>query len=168
MASLSIVWRGLGFVAAWWVLTGGASTSWTVGGPVIALALWLTVIWPSRRPNRIRPLALVSFLPFFLVHSLRGGLDVAWRACLPGLPISPGMIDFPLRLPEHDSSRIFFVNSLNLLPGTLTVDLAQDSLRIHLLTQGPEVVARLVELEDHVARLFGHHLGGWSMARIES
>jgi multicomponent Na+:H+ antiporter subunit E len=158
MAMRPIIWHGLGLVAVWWILTGGDSTSWTIGGPVVALALLLTIMWPNRPSNRIQPLAFASFLPFFLLHSLRGGFDVAWRACLPGLPISPKMIDYPLRLPPDDSSRIFFVNTLNLLPGTITVDMAENALRIHLLTQGVDVIARLIELESRVGRLFGHRL----------
>src|SRR5690606_29176909 len=97
-------------------------------------------------------------VPYFLLHSLRGGVDVAWRACLPRLPISPAMIDYPLRLPAHDGSRTFFANTLNLLPGTITVEISDEHLRIHLLTESDDVVARLLQLEDRVGRIFRHRL----------
>jgi multicomponent Na+:H+ antiporter subunit E len=158
MAVRPIIWRGLGLVAVWWILTGGDSTSWTIGGPVVALALFLTIMWPNDHPTAFSPCdrLLPPFFPAPLLArwSRRGLARLPARAT----DFTQAMIDYPLRLPPDDSSRIFFVNTLNLLPGTITVDMAENALRIHLLTQGVDVIARLIELESRVGRLFGHRL----------
>lgn len=168
MRGMASIPFGLFLAAIWWILTGGVSSSWMIGIPAIALTILVSRAWQAPTLNQFRPLALGYFVPYFLLHSFRGGVDVAWRACLPHLPISPAMIDYPLRLPTHDSSRTFFVNTLNLLPGTITVEILDDHLRIHLLTESDEVVARLSQLEERVGWLFHHRLPESDLSRFTS
>jgi multicomponent Na+:H+ antiporter subunit E len=142
----------------WWILTGGVAYSWLVGVPAVLLSTVLSVALQSPSPGHFRLSALVAFIPYFLMHSLRGGLDVAWRSCDPRLPIAPAMCKYSFRLPDHDSSRAFFAGTLNLLPGTLTAEMHDDHLVVHLLTTGHDIIPRLVRLEERVGRLFGHRL----------
>jgi multicomponent Na+:H+ antiporter subunit E len=59
-------------------------------------------------------------------------------------------------LPAGGPARVFFANCLNLLPGTLTASWEDDVLQVHVLTEGPQVMAELRNLERQVALLFGH------------
>ena len=154
----SIVFRAFCLGVVWWVLTGGALSSWLVGTPAVLLATLLSIALQSSAPNRYRLTAICPFIAYFLVHSLRGGLDVAWRSCDPRLPIAPATLKYRLRLPENDSSQTFFAGTLNLLPGTLTAEIHADELIIHLLTDEPETHVRLARLEELVGQVFGHHL----------
>jgi len=154
----SVLFRAFCLAVVWWVLTGGTLSSWLVGAPAVLLATLLSVALQSASPNRYRLMAVCSFIAYFLLHSLRGGLDVAWRSCDPRLPITPRMLTYRLRLPENDSSQVLFAGTLNLLPGTLTAEIQSDELIIHLLTDEPSTSVRLARLEELVGRLFDHQL----------
>jgi multicomponent Na+:H+ antiporter subunit E len=96
---------------------------------------------------------MASFLPFFCLQSLRGGVDVAWRAFHPGLPIHPCLVHYPLRLRETPA-RVFMANVVSLLPGTLSADIDGDSLIVHALDGRLPVAEQLAVLESRVANVF--------------
>ena len=105
------------------------------------LAGWLAF----ERPYGWRPHRLVAFALFFVIESLRGGFDVAWRALHPALPIQPSFLRFHHGLPAGQP-RTLMVSVLSLLPGTLSVDLVDDggTLFVHVLTaEASESVERL-------------------------
>lgn len=145
--------RALLFVLLWWILAGGAATSWLVGVPTIALATLVSgLLLP---PLNWSLLGIVRFVPFFLWQSLRGGTDVAWRAVHPKLPIAPDIIDYPLHLPAG-LPRVFMVNTVSLLPGTLGIGLRGDFLRVHVLDAQRDVLSELRTVEEAVRRIFTH------------
>ncbi len=144
--------RTLVFALLWWILTQGAINSWLVGVPVVLLAVlasgWLLPAIPWSLPG------IVGFVPFFLWRSLYGGVDVARRALHPKLPISPGLFDYRWRLPPG-LPRVFMANTVSLLPGTLSAELGQEHLRVHVLDQSGDFIPELSVVEERVARLFG-------------
>jgi len=85
------------FALLWWILTEGAVYSWLVGAPVVVFAVLVSgVLLPGTSWSLP---GILRFIPFFLWHSLRGGVDVAGRALHPRLPISPGLLEHKWRLP---------------------------------------------------------------------
>jgi multicomponent Na+:H+ antiporter subunit E len=150
--------RGSVFAILWLVLTDADPSSWIIGGPAViaatAAAQWLNPL-PRRR---ISPAGLAAFVPYFVWRSLAGSVDVAWRAFHPALPISPCLMDFPLRLPDVPE-RVFFADVVNLLPGTLSAELHDDSITLHLLNgESTRALDDLRRLEARVAALFGMSL----------
>jgi multicomponent Na+:H+ antiporter subunit E len=115
-----------------------------------AVAAWLATIAP--RP--LTPLRLAAFALFFLVESMRGGLDVAWRALHPALPIEPQFHRFRLELPSGQP-RALLVSALSMMPGTLSAELEDggETLVVHALTGGAMTSVAL--LHARVRRLFG-------------
>ena len=148
--------RGALFAFLWWVLTGGDSRSWLIGAPVVlAAAAAAVALNPSSR-WRFSPAGLAGFVPHFLWRSIVGSVDVAWRAFHPSLPISPALTRYPLGLPADGPARVFFAGIVNLLPGTLSAELHDDSMTIHLLNgESPAALAGLQKLEQKVGALFG-------------
>lgn len=140
----------------WWVLTGGDHRSWLIGGLSISLALLVMTSIPPAPGYRLSLTGVLRFVPYFLWQSVCGGMDVARRAFSPRLPLDPALISYPLSLPAG-SARIFFLNCISLLPGTLSADLDADRLRIHVLDQHHD--PQLQRLERHVAALFGLDCG---------
>jgi len=147
--------RGLLFALVWWVLVGGEIASWWIGVPAVLLAAAasfallspVTVVWYE----------LFRFVPFFLIRSLLGGLDVAWRALHPSMPISPHLIEYPIQLPSGLPC-VFMANTVSLLPGTLSAELGSECLRVHVLNGRKDVLSELETLEQRVAALFGTSL----------
>lgn len=145
------------YLLLWWVLTGGDRHSWLIGGLTVGLALLVSITSPAP-PTRLRfsLVGLLRFIPYFLLQSLSGGIDVARRAFSPRLPLDPALIHYPLQLPPG-GARIFLLNTVSLLPGTLSADLIDDTLTVHLLDQQRD--PQLQQLEQHVAGLFAISLG---------
>ncbi len=140
------------YLLLWWLLTGGDRHSWLVGGVTVGLALAVALSLPAPAAAlRISPVGLLLFIPYFLWQSLRGGIDVARRAYTPRLPLDPALIHYPLRLPPG-SARIFLLNTVSLLPGTLSADVSADTLCVHLLDKQRD--PELTQLEQRVAGLF--------------
>lgn len=143
------------FALIWWILTDGAAPSWWIGVPAVLLAVITSAAL-------IPPVSLVwyeflRFVPFFLVRSLTGGVDVAWRAFHPGMAIAPDLITYPLRLPPG-LPRVFMANTVSLLPGTLSVELGSNFLQVHVLDARKEFLPELEKVEQGVARIFGASL----------
>ena len=145
------------FALLWWILTEGAMNSWLVGAPVVVFAALASgallpgISWSLP--------GIVRFVPFFLWRSLYGGVDVARRALHPRLPISPELFDYRWRLPPG-LPRVFMANTVSLLPGTLSAELDEEYLRVHVLDQTGAFASGLPVVEARVARLFGLSLVG--------
>jgi multicomponent Na+:H+ antiporter subunit E len=142
------------FALLWLVIAGTDPTAWLIGVPAVAAAVWARQ--RLSRPGRHRPrlTGLLTFAPFFLCQSMRGGLDVARRTLAPRLRIAPGFIDWHTRLPGR-AEQVFFTNCVSLLPGTLAADFVDGRLRVHLLDAGVDPGSELTALEEAVARVYG-------------
>jgi multicomponent Na+:H+ antiporter subunit E len=139
------------FALMWWVLTDGAMDSWLVGAPVVLFATRVSVVLLPSFSWSLTGMA--RFVPFFLWRSLYGGVDVARRAMHPRLPISPGLFDHRWRLPPG-LPRVFMANTVSLLPGTLSAELDEEHLRVHVLDRTGAFASELILIEARVARLF--------------
>jgi multicomponent Na+:H+ antiporter subunit E len=147
----TVVSRALLFSLLWWALTDGTAGSWWIGGPAVVSAVIISV-------RLVPPLGLVwrevmGFVPFFLWHSLKGGVDVAWRAFHPRMPITPELIEYPLRLPPG-LPRVILINTVSLLPGTLSVEVGGQVLKVHVLDSLGDFLAELEVLEQRVGCMF--------------
>jgi multicomponent Na+:H+ antiporter subunit E len=152
---IALLGRILLFSGLWWVLTEDYPGSWTFGLPVAVLAALTSLAFRSPPGYRWRLAGALPFIPYFIRQSWRGGLDVAGRAFHPRLPLAPGLLDFALRLPPGPA-RIFFADTMSLLPGTCSVELdPQGRLRIHALDTTSLKEADLRQLEHLVAAMFG-------------
>lgn len=140
----------------WLVLDGGGSAlGVAVGAAAAALGARVAVrLVAADRPHRLRLAALPAFAVYFVVESLRGAADVAWRALHPRLPVEPHLATHVVALPAG-APRTLLLSVVSLLPGTLGADLhaADGTLRVHAITPG--ALAGVHELERRVARLFG-------------
>lgn len=135
-----------------WILTDGAASSWWIGVPAVLPAVMTsTVLLP---PVTFSWYEFLKFVPFFLVRSLIGGTDVARRAFHPRMPIAPDLVEYRLQLPTG-LSRVFMINTVNLLPGTLSAELAENVLKVHVIDGRNNFLAELQVVEKHVAQIFG-------------
>ncbi|MCG5500221.1 Na+/H+ antiporter subunit E [Ectothiorhodospira lacustris] len=144
-------------LALWWILTDGDPGGWVIGVPVALLAAASVFTLPPGRRYRLSLRGLVVFMGFFLWQSFVGGLDVSRRALSPRMPLAPGFIDYPVRLPPGPALT-FFMNVIGLLPGTLSVGLHQRRIQLHVLDVGMPLHPSLRRLENRVAALFSLQL----------
>lgn len=138
----------------WWVLTEGHPESWWFGLPVVSMTTFATLRLSSQFKWRWHPMGIIRFMPFFFWQSLSGGIDVAWRALNPRMPLNPALIEYPIRLPEGPAC-IFLANTISLLPGTCSTSLHGQYLRVHVLDGAMPIHAALQAVEERIASLFG-------------
>lgn len=145
--------RGILFAGCWVLLTEGKLMDLWLGGLIAFLAAASSyLVLPSRFLTRFRAAGVLHFILFFLVQSVRGGLDVAWRALHPSLPVQPVMVTEPLHLSD-EGLRILYAWTVSLLPGTASVQLTDDALTVHMLTRTPATEKDLNRLEDVIRGL---------------
>ncbi|MFP4405652.1 Na+/H+ antiporter subunit E [Rhodosalinus sp.] len=138
--------------AVWIVLAGAEAKALAVGAVAVPAAVWLSLrLLPG--PRHLAPWRAVRHLPAFLGASLLGGLDVARRALSPRMPLAPGWVEVPVRLP--DGGRVALGAELSLMPGTLAAGTQGDRLLIHLLDVGAGFEAAIPREEAAIAAMIG-------------
>ncbi len=153
LRSFQVTWlRFFLFALIWWILTDGSLSSWLVGAPVVLFATWVSVKLLPVFSFSLK--GFLEYIPFFLWNSLVGGIDVAQQALQPRLQISPQMHAYRWRLPPG-LSRVLMANTVSLLPGTLSAELDDEHLTIHVLDKNSDFVSDLIKIEQRVANIFG-------------
>lgn len=153
----ALLFRSGAFALLWLVVTENEPGAWPFG--LVAAAAATAASWALMPPGRLRwhGRAVLRFVPVFLWHSLRGGLDVAWRAFHPRLPIAPTLVAHRLRLPDG-LPKVLLTGTVSLLPGTLAAGSEGDRVRIHSLDRSPRLSELIDADERRVAGLFGLEL----------
>ena len=151
----SAVLRVIGFLVLWVVVTGDNLADLLAGAVAALAATWASLHLLRPRTSRIRPAALVKLVLHFLRQSVVAGVDVARRALDPRLPLNPGFVLYPARLPPGPG-RNMFTALMSLLPGTVPTGAAErGGLLIHCLDIEQPVAAQLAAEEALFAAVAG-------------
>lgn len=122
--------RAVLFSVAWWAVAEGRPVDWPFMLVGVGGALFLSMrLLP---PGRWTLLGIVRFIPFFLVESARGGVDVALRALGPGRRIDPGWVEHEFQT-DDPNVQLVVANALSLMPGTLCARLEDGRVVVHIL-----------------------------------
>lgn len=135
------------------MLSRGDALSWVIGAPAVVTALAAYFFLPPVGRWRLSARGAARFLAYFPLHSLMAGIDLAWRALARSMPLNPRLHRYRLFLPEGPA-QIFFANTVSLMPGTLSAELEEGWLTVHMLSDEPVVFTGLEKLERMVAGLF--------------
>lgn len=73
-----------------------------------------------------RYLWLLYFIPIFIWEMIKANFDVAYRVVHPRMPIRPGIVKVRTKL-KSESGLTFLANSITLTPGTMSVDIDEES-----------------------------------------
>lgn len=146
--------RAAVFALLWWALAEGRMGNWGVGAVSILLAAAVSLILSPPAPGGLAWRRLPGFAWFFLRESFRGGLQVALLAFRPMDRLAPALQELPLHLPPGPQ-RVLLVNTLNLLPGTLGVELEKETLHLHVLDARQPIADEVGALQARIARLYG-------------
>lgn len=82
---------------------------------------------------KVTPKALIYTILYFFVfirELVKANWDVVKRVISPKLPINPGIVEVKTVL-KSKIGRIILANSITLTPGTLTLEMVDDTLFIH-------------------------------------
>jgi multicomponent Na+:H+ antiporter subunit E len=128
----------------WMVLT------WTLDW--VSFIAGVLAIWGVLRFNRAtlltddasnpsivhRWVRLLQFLIVLLKEIVIANIQVAKIVLDPKMPIQPSFFSYPLTL-KRTANQVLYANAITLTPGTLTVDMSDDALLIHALTDAAKL-----------------------------
>lgn len=138
------------YALVWLVLSGGDRSGLVFGAVAAAGAAWASARLQPPDGHRLSLPGLLALLPGFLRASLLGGIDVAWRALHPRMPINAGWLAYRTALPRG-LPRTSFGSETSLLPGSLVAGGRGDVLVVHCLDRGAHVHAALRAEERRIA-----------------
>jgi multicomponent Na+:H+ antiporter subunit E len=152
----AIVQRAVAFLALWLILVGGPDPSDRPAG-IIALvaATWVSLRLLPPGAARPSPIAIACLVLRCLRQSIVAGVDVAWRALDPRLPLRPGFVTHSALLPPGPALNAFCALT-SLAPGTLPAGLNDSgAIVVHCLDVGQPVASHLVADEKLFMRALG-------------
>jgi multicomponent Na+:H+ antiporter subunit E len=143
-----VLTRALLYFGIWIVVDQSAKPANLVFGVLATVAAtWTSLRLLPPSTGRVRLGVLLTLLPRFLWQSLVAGVDVARRAFAPRLPLSPGFVDYPVRLPRGSARNAFELIS-SLMPGSVPTDETDAKIEYHCLDTGQPVVEQLAAEEQ--------------------
>lgn len=106
------------------------------------------VVWLSHRMNIIDregyPFGLIPRLsvywPWLLKEIVKSSIDTTRRVLGSAAAVRPVVFDAPIEF-ESDLGRVIYANSITLTPGTVSMDVTANSIRVHALH--PDVASDL-------------------------
>mgnify|MGYP006289521823 CR=1 FL=1 len=148
-----------------WILLNNSFTPIILGIGAV-LSFILAVIFCSRcdvfSEIKLTPRAFIYtliYLVVFLYELIKSNLDVARRVISPSLPINPGIVEVKTKL-KSKMGRLILANSITLTPGTLTIDIKEDTLYIHWIDVKTEDIDKATEnivrkFEKYLEKIYG-------------
>jgi multicomponent Na+:H+ antiporter subunit E len=130
------------------------------------LSLILSLIFCSRcdifSELKLTPQAFfftIVYLFVFLFELIKSNLDVARRVITPSLPINPGIVEVKTKLKSR-MGRMILANSITLTPGTLTIDIKEDTLYIHWIDVETQDINKATQkivrkFEKYLEKIYG-------------
>ncbi len=122
-----------------WFMLSGHTEALLIG---LGIFSTLLSVYLSKRMNIIDHESYPVHLSFRLLRYylflgkeiIKANIDVMKRIITPGNSISPQIITIPASK-QTDLSKVIYANSITLTPGTVTLELAGDEIKIHALSK---------------------------------
>ena len=140
-------------VLIWWILMDGAWHFMLPGMPMIFLVALISPYLGQASPWRWSFPAMLRITPFFLWFSVRSGVQVACLALRRLRFLTPEVVEYSWRLPPGPA-RLFLASIINLVPGTLSLQIRDEALNIHFLHDARGNMSSVLVLEEMVGALF--------------
>ncbi|MGV6801212.1 MAG: Na+/H+ antiporter subunit E [bacterium] len=124
---------------------------------IFGLASILLAIWFTARagmmdcegvPTSIFP-GIIPYMIWLTFEIGKANIAVLGHAFRPSLKLSPKMVRVPLRA-KSDLGKVLFANSITLTPGTVSIDLTDDEILVHGLTEELAEITGMIEMGDKV------------------
>lgn len=124
VVSLFIVWTALSYPL---------TNQEIIFGSILSFLLAILVQIYNKQAKRFKVKSLYYLLKYFvvfLVELIKANLNMARIVVTPKLPISPKIYEVKTEL-KSNIAKALLANSITLTPGTISVDLDDDTLYIH-------------------------------------
>lgn len=126
------------FLAFWTILAERITITSTIFGLVIAVIIYLYVNESYKGINIIKSLKLVPIWITFLLQLIGeivvANIQVAMIVLSKDMSIAPEVVEYETSL-ESELLKTILANSITLTPGTMSVDIEGNSLKVHCLNR---------------------------------
>jgi multicomponent Na+:H+ antiporter subunit E len=155
---LNFALMGLLLYAIWLLLSGLMKPLLLALAAVsVLLCLWLAarmkVVDAENHPVWAA-LHYVPYWPWLTVEIIKSSFDVARRVLSPSLPISPTVFEIEASQ-KTTVGRVVYANSITLTPGTVTLDVDGQRLRVHALSRDTVEQMYAGEMDRRVTKAEG-------------
>jgi len=121
----------------WLLLTGRLYWQNLIAGAIVSLITTLIFskyfqIDARKLTHPKRYFWLVVYILYFTWECIKANFDVAYRVLHPAMPVRPGIVKVKLTL-KGALSRTILANSITMTPGTISVDIIEDTLYVHCI-----------------------------------
>lgn len=151
------VLRFVALAVVWWAVSEGDRSMAGYGVLAVAAATAASLAllrpvsrsgpsWPRRLP------ALARLFAWFVRQSVLGGIDVAKRVLRPTADVDPEIILVPIEV-GHPLGRVLIADISCLTPGSLSIDLTESGLLLHVLHRELPIRSQLAELDGLISRV---------------
>jgi len=128
-----------GLIFLFWFMLSGHTEALLI---VLGIVSTLLSVYLSKRMSIIDhesyPFHLSSrLLPYYFYlgkEIIKANIDVVKRILSPAHTISPQVVTLPVSK-KTDLSKVIYANSITLTPGTVTLDLSADEIKVHALSK---------------------------------
>jgi len=152
----SIVYWTLFLFALWLILSGSLHIQNLLIGLVVsyAIALLYVKMFKDETVYRFSVSAFFQYLWILLKNLVKSNLQINKRILSPEMNISAAIVAVKTDL-ESDWKKLLLANSITLTPGTLTLDIKDDTLFIHTLQyeEGMDTKEIIREFEDAIRKI---------------
>jgi len=150
-----LFWTVLLF-ALWMVLTFNVQIFNIIVGLAVSfsVALLYTKLFRHKEFEFISPVWFVVYLYVLLKNLLLSNIQISKRILRPDMKLSPAIVAVKTNL-ESDWKKLLLANSITLTPGTLTLDIKDDMLFIHVIEYDEDSNKENItkEFEDIIAKI---------------
>ena len=145
---------------SFWLLLSGSNHlllfAFGIGSVVVVVWLcWYLDILGKKLHTVGFYLRLPVYLCWLSGRIILSNFKVAWIILSPKLPISPGFSRVTMTQ-RTDLGRLVHANSITLTPGTVSVDMDDQTIEVHSLSQVPDDKT-LLKIDRRVSRLEAGH-----------
>ena len=147
-----LTWIGL-FVVWMLLVASFEPLEILVGALVAALVAVLSAgrlaFLDDLRLTPLLPLHLARYFTLFFKQLILANLDVATRVVAPSVDITPEIVEVRTGL-QSELGKLWLANSITLTPGTLTIDVEGDLLKVHWIdvTPGTDIETATREIAE--------------------
>lgn len=128
-----------GLIFLFWFMLSGHTEVLLI---VLGILSTLLSVYLSKRMNIIDhesypfnlSLPLLKYYIFLSKEIIKANIDVIKRILSPGQTISPQVISIPASK-KTDLSKVIYANSITLTPGTVTLEISGDVIKVHALSK---------------------------------
>lgn len=150
---------GLALAAVWLLLSGYLDNPLLLGfgAASVGLCMYLGhragVIDREGAPTHLL-LRIVGYWYWLAIEVGKANIAVARQALAVNPKLSPIVIRVPMP-PRTNAGRATFANSITLTPGTVSIDVSENEIVVHALTEELADIAAITDMGERVARVEG-------------